>query len=260
MVIHNEAIMKSKTGGLKGFKTLWIRFDEETTDKHQLFFKEHSIRNQESIHPKGRTLFLLNIPPYITHKALIKIFSDLCGTVSKVYFVTPKGFKTAYIVFEKESDLEKALEISENYVITLNKEKKICFTGVEKWCLNYNRSVCNEKEMKKKIETYMQNYDQKISEKIAKEKAMEEEAENDGWVTVTGRKKRGQFALSRKESTINKVQRKEEQKNKKKQLLNFYTFQIRESKRQNLAELRKKFELDKKRLQDLKSKRTFKPF
>lgn len=55
----------------------------------------------------------------------------MCGTVSKVYFVTPKGFKTAYIVFEKESDLEKALEISENYVITLNKEKKICFTGVE---------------------------------------------------------------------------------------------------------------------------------
>lgn len=28
----------------------------------------------------------------------------------------------------------------------------------------------------------------------------------------------------------------------------------------DLAELRKKFELDKKRLQDLKSKRTFRPF
>lgn len=55
----------------------------------------------------------------------------MCGTVSKVYFVTPKGFKTAYVVFEKESDLEKALEISEDYLITLNKEKKICFTGVE---------------------------------------------------------------------------------------------------------------------------------
>lgn len=55
----------------------------------------------------------------------------MCGNVSKVYFVTPKGFKTAYIVFEKEFALERALDISENYVITLNKEKKICFTGVE---------------------------------------------------------------------------------------------------------------------------------
>lgn len=88
--------------------------------------------------------------------------------------------------------------------------------------------------MKEEIETYMQNYDKKIAEKIIKEKIMEEEVQNnDGWVTVTGRKKRGQFALSRKESTINKVQHKEEQKNKKKQLLNFYTFQIRESKKQS---------------------------
>ncbi|KAK9304129.1 hypothetical protein QLX08_004400 [Tetragonisca angustula] len=222
--------MKSKNETLKGFKTLWLRFDKETTDKHQLFFKEHSIRNQDSKYPKGRTLFL--------------------------------GFKTAYIVFEKESALEKALEISDGHIVTLNRKRKICFTGLEKWCFKYNRALLyNEKILKKKIEVYMQNYDKKIAEKIAKEKAMEEEeAENDGWVTITGRKKRGQFALSRKESTINKVQRKEEQKNKKKQLLNFYTFQIRESKKQNLAELRKKFELDKKRLQDLKSKRTFKPF
>lgn len=102
------------------------------------------------------------------------------------------------------------------------------------WCIEYNRSVCNEKKMKEEIETYMQNYDKKIAEKIIKEKMMEEEVQNnDGWVTVTGRKKRGQFALSRKESTINKVQHKEEQKNKKKQLLNFYTFQIRESKKQS---------------------------
>ncbi|CAD1468364.1 unnamed protein product, partial [Heterotrigona itama] len=201
---------------------LWLQFDEETIDKHQLFFKEHSIRNQDSKYPKGRTLFMLNIPPYITHKILKVVFNNLCGIVSKVYFTTPRGFKAAYIVFEKESTLEKALEICDGHVVTLNK-----------WCFKYNRaSLHNEKVLKKKIEAYMQNYDQKIAEKIAKEKAMEEEAENDGWVTITGRKKRGQFALSRKESTINKVQYKEEQKNKKKQLLNFYTFQIRESKKQ----------------------------
>lgn len=80
----------------------------------------------------------------------------------------------------------------------------------------------------------MLDYDKKMAEKKANEKAMEEEAEdNDGWVTVSARKKRGEYALSRKESTINKVQHKEEQKNKKKQLLNFYTFQIRESKKQS---------------------------
>lgn len=123
-------------------------------------------------------------------------------------------------------------------------------------------------------------YDRRINDSIAKEKSAEEE-DNDGWTTVTSGKKRGQFAPTRKESTIGKVLQKEEQRKKKKQLLNFYTFQIRETKKQSkynyefiylrgknnlrllvpdLAELRKKFELDKKRLQELKLKRTFKPF
>lgn len=88
--------------------------------------------------------------------------------------------------------------------------------------------------MKKEVEDYMHDYDRQIADKIANEKAMEERTEdNDGWITVSGQKKRGQFALSRKESTINKVQHKEEQKNIKKQLLNFYTFQIRENKKQS---------------------------
>lgn len=84
--------------------------------------------------------------------------------------------------------------------------------------------------MKKDIEEYIASYDEQIKSRIAQEKAAEDNDE--GWVTVTGSKKRGQFAPSRKESTIGKVQQKEEQRKKKKQLLNFYTFQIRETKKQ----------------------------
>jgi len=140
----------------------------------------------------------------------------------------------------------------------------------------------NEKEAKTEIEEYIVAYDKQIEERIAREKMLAED--DDGWTTVTSGKKRGKFAPTRKESIINKVQQKEEQRKKKKQLLNFYTFQIREAKKQSkytesylwgieiqsiyiilfflldLAELRKKFELDKKRLQELKKKRTFKPF
>ncbi|XP_033323372.2 ribosomal RNA-processing protein 7 homolog A [Megalopta genalis] len=253
--------MKINKQSHKNFKTLWIQFDEENVDKHQLFFKQHSIRNQLPEHPRGKTLFVLNIPPYVTTEVLGRVFRKHCGIVADVFFTTAKGFKTAYVVFEKESVLERALELPNNSVVILNDEQNVCLTGLAKWCKDYNDSICDEERMKKEIEDYMNNYDRRINEKIISEKAMaEEDKSNDGWVTVTGQKKRGQYALARKDSVINKVQQKEEQKNKKKQLLNFYTFQIRESKKQNLAELRKKFELDKKRLQDLKSKRTFKPF
>lgn len=79
----------------------------------------------------------------------------------------------------------------------------------------------------------MNAYDQKVAARLEAEKAAEEEKDEEGWTTVTGRKKRGQFALARKESTIQKVQFKEEIKKHKKQLQNFYTFQIREAKKQS---------------------------
>nr|XP_050867086.1 ribosomal RNA-processing protein 7 homolog A isoform X1 [Vespula vulgaris] len=244
---------------LKGFKSLWVHFNHENLDRHQLFFKKHWVKKQESDYPRGKTLFVLNIPPYATTDSLKNAFSRLCGEVTSIVFTTLVGFKTAYIVFNNESSLEKALKLPNDYVICLSTEQETYLTGLAKWCSEYNDSIQSENDIKKEINKYMSTYDQQIADRIAKEKAAKD-MEQDGWVTITSRKKRGQFAPSRKESTISKIQNKEEQKNQKKQLLNFYTFQIRESKKQHLAELRKKFELDKKRLQELKKKRTFKPF
>ena len=41
--------------------------------------------------------------------------------------------------------------------------------------------------------------------------------------------------------------------------LNFYQFQIRESKKQKIVELREKFEADKKKVERMKQDRKFKP-
>lgn len=152
------------------------------------------------------------------------------------------------------------MELSKDCVITLNEDENTCLTGLEsrrhsfccvaticpakvmlflnrtEWSKEYNDSVCDERAAKVEIEGYVALYDRSINERIAREKA----ADEDGWTTVTGRKKRGQFAPTRKESTIGKVLQKEEQRRKKKQLLNFYTFQIREAKKQSrcICELR----------------------
>ncbi|OXU16974.1 hypothetical protein TSAR_008706 [Trichomalopsis sarcophagae] len=252
---------KKKVGN---FNTIWIRYDVNSSDRHQLFIKAHSIRNQEPEYPRGKTLFVLNIPPYATVESVQNAFS-VCGQVKSVSFAksssgSDSGFKTGYIVFAKDAGLDKALSLQSEHTLVLSTKDATVLTGIKKWCKDYNDSIQDEKEIKKNIEDYMNAYDQKVAARLEAEKAAEEAKDDDGWTTVTGRKKRGQFALARKESTIQKVQVKEEMKKQKKQLMNFYTFQIREAKKQNLADLRKKFELDKKKLEQIKSKRKFKPF
>ncbi|XP_011499144.1 PREDICTED: ribosomal RNA-processing protein 7 homolog A [Ceratosolen solmsi marchali] len=253
---------KKKIGN---FNTIWIRFDATNSDRHQLFIKEHSVKKQEPEYPRGQTLFVLNIPPYADVDSIKNAFTESCGPIKSVTFVknannVDLGFKNGYIVFARELGLQKALSLNERHTLTLNTSSTPILTGIAKWCKNYNESIMGESEIKKLIDNYMNEYDKKVEKDLRDEKMIQETVDNDGWTTITGKKKRGQYAPARKESTIQKVQYKEEEKKHKKQLLNFYTFQIREAKKQNLAELRKKFELDKKKLEQIKTVRKFKPF
>ena len=90
----------------------------------------------------------------------------------------------------------------------------------------------NESYIKKEIAEYMREYDEKVEQRLSQENSDGDEVDEDGWTTVSNKKKRGQFAPKRKESTIGKLQDKEERTKKKQELKNFYTFQIRESKKQ----------------------------
>jgi len=89
------------------------------------------VRNQEPEYPRNQTLFVLNVPPYVTAESLKQAFAKLCGDVSSVTFPNAEGFKTAYIVFKKISFLNKAMKLSHNCVITLCDDKNVCLTGLE---------------------------------------------------------------------------------------------------------------------------------
>lgn len=81
----------------------------------------------------------------------------------------------------------------------------------------------------------------------------------DGFVTVTysKRKRGGDKGAVSQEAAAKRQGRK---KRKKYELVNFYSFQMREAKREQLAKLREKFEEDKARIEKMKASRKFRPF
>ncbi|KAH0554300.1 ribosomal RNA-processing protein 7 homolog A [Cotesia glomerata] len=249
-------VTKEKSTG--DYRTVWLKYELTNSDKHQLFLKEHKIQKQEPEFPRGRTLFVLNLPPYTTVSSLRAAFSRHCGHVKSVKLAarvasTKKGYKTAYVVFSKESELQQAISLPKDFVIILNSNEAPGLFGIKKWSKEYNSGmILNEKEVKESIEKYMVAYD-----KIVTAEENEEEVDEDGFIKVSSKKKRGQFAPQRKESTIEEKKKKLQ---KEKKLVNFYQFQIREAKKQQLEEMRKKFELDKQKVKQLKSQRIFKPF
>lgn len=238
---------------------------------HTIYFKEHSVRDHTKDKPSGRTLFVVNIPPYADEKVMANVFRE-AGKVESVQLclkpnaAEPKtvkflpedlkpAFKMGYVVFKKVAELDKALKLTE--LRPINSEMHQIKLGLTKWMEEYNNSILLHKTLKEQVEEFMKKFDYDSKKADDKEKELEQE-DDEGWVTVTKRGKVQSFARSEKVET--KIMQKEEKNKKRKELKNFYTFQIRESKMKHVVALRQKFEEDKKKIAQIKQSRRFKPF
>ncbi|KAK9707653.1 Ribosomal RNA-processing protein 7 (RRP7) C-terminal domain [Popillia japonica] len=241
---------------MEGFKVLRCTFSEESTAQHQLFVKEHSVRNQTADKPAGKTLFVINVPPYATKKSLKRVFS-VAGPVKYVNLYDDAkhtreesktlGYKVAYIVYEKSSDLKKALKL--DCVGPFSTSEHPIVLGLPKWIQEYNNSVVDRKKLSHYCTQIINKYDND-REKAEKNQSV---TDDEGWTVVTNKGRHS--GVARTETNKNKLSEK-----KMKGLKNFYTFQIRENKKNEIVALRKKYDEDKKRIETIKKARRFKPY
>lgn len=226
---------------------------------HTIFCKRHAVRQTSAKTPNGLTLFTLGWPPYSNSEMVQDIFSRV-GQVSAVYMCDKPGLlrdgdardagqggrgSVGYVVFSSADEVDGALKmcaVTEPVICTCARGS----CGFQKWCADYARDRTSVSGLEALVEQTVMRYELKKRED-KDERRKTGEPDDEGWVTVT--RKRALPAT-----------RVEKKKRKKKELLNFYNFQQRETQRQRIAELRKKFEEDKRRVEQMKEKRKFKPF
>ncbi|XP_036154653.1 ribosomal RNA-processing protein 7 homolog A isoform X3 [Myotis myotis] len=238
--------------------------------------REHRVRDgAKSSWPQKRTLFVLNVPPYCTEECLARLLSP-CGPVQSVElqgkpeltespkepkskFFHPKpvaGFQVAYVVFQKPKGVPAALALKGPLLVST--ESHPVKSGVHKWISDYTDSVLDPEALRVEVDTFMEAYDRKMAEEEAKAKEEEGVPDEEGWVKVTRRGRRP--VLPRTEAASLRVLEREKRKRARKELLNFYAWQHRETKMEHLAQLRKKFEEDKQRIELMRAQRKFRPY
>lgn len=268
-----------KTDTIEGFRVLKVKFRENCKSSHDVFFKPHSVRSDEICKPADRTLFVANIPPWATAESVKRIFQPN-GSIEAVYFQSEPsigsppepsdplfpspddpyrvghGFKYAYVVFSKPSGQSNCMtKMDLSFVRCCSSLDHPIAVGVKKWCEEYNSLVVKDSVLQGNIDEYMADYD----DKVAKEKQEDEElgeADEDGWVTVTKAAKKRPARAKKEAGRVEKRGKKK----KKKELKNFYAFQMKDEKLSRIQELRKKFEDDKQKINKMKMERKFRPF
>ncbi len=115
-------------------------------------------------------------------------------------------------------------------------------------------------ELSHEANIWMEAFDRAEMEAKRERDARSREPDEDGFITVNY-KKRGR--QKPEEGWVDTIEQQQHHRHKKKKdviLTHFYHHQIREAKRDHLADLRRKFEADKEKVQKMKISRQFKPF
>ncbi|KAI0511654.1 hypothetical protein KFK09_012284 [Dendrobium nobile] len=157
------------------------------------------------------------------------------------------------VVDEEKVDEEKVDEIS-----LVGDD---CTRGMKKWLIQYKESRPGLKVLQKRIDEFVTAHEERQEQE---RKEREARAAEDGWTVVVhqkGRKKTTDAETGTAMGSVASaaVMDKMSKKKSKEIALDFYRFQKREAKRNEVMMLQRKFEQDKKRIQQLRAARKFRP-
>ncbi|KAM3286347.1 glutamic acid-rich protein isoform X1 [Capsicum chacoense] len=134
--------------------------------------------------------------------------------------------------------------------------------GMRKWVADYYQNRPGLEVLQERIDEFIVDYEAKKEQEKKEKEAL---AAEDGWTVVVHHKGRKKTTDSETGIAVGSVSQAAVMDNmaKKKNKdvgLDFYRFQKREAKRNEIMVLQSKFEQDKKRIQQLRAARKFRPY
>ncbi|KAJ0099015.1 hypothetical protein Patl1_21555 [Pistacia atlantica] len=164
---------------------------------------------------------------------------------------------------KQDEDLtEKSREADQNEVYFISSGDDDCSKGMKKWVTEYHQSRPGLKVLQQRIDEFITAYEAKLEQERKEREALAAEG---GWTVVVHHKGRKKTTDSESGITVGSVAQaavedKLGKKKKKEVGLDFYRFQRREAQRNEIMMLQSKFEQDRKRIQQLRAARKFRPY
>ncbi|KAJ6396270.1 hypothetical protein OIU77_021322 [Salix suchowensis] len=163
---------------------------------------------------------------------------------------------------EEENKVEKRGETDHGEAYCISSVDEDCSKGLKKWLTDYHQSRPGLKVLQQRLDEFIISHEEKLEQE---RKEREAQVAEGGWTVVKHHKGRKKTTDSESGITVGSVAPAavENQMTKKKPKevgLEFYRFQKREAQRSEIMALRSKFEEDRKRIQQLRAARKFRPY
>lgn len=268
---------------IKGFRLLRLPVAPGVVVARSLLVKRHEGRTPEEKLEQERTLFATHLDDFVTEAQLSKCLAAF-GPVERVELKTAEkraakaelradGVKTrvtfARAVFREPASLKKALAAATGRLVS-GTALPLPKGGLKEQLRTGREAYRDPAELRRETDEWMAGYDQREAEKAKAEK--ENAVDDDGFTkvvsgitrTADGMTMRSAKRLRPETGTFGQSVNDESQlqgdgkKKKKRERLDFYRFQLREKRRQDVADHRKRALEDQKKMEQMRKARRFK--
>ena len=201
---------------------------------------------------KTDRLFLINVSN-LTEEQMKEVFGSF-GEIESVEFghLSKGGVRVAYLKFADRKSLQALLKRLRSDASSLPSPSESTDALVRSKVLESHLNACHNlymtspQDLRKAAEEELMKYNDELD-------GIQNETDADGW-TVIRRRTRVED-----EDVLTAMQLKAKRRREESMKKDFYKFQSRENKRDQLRELREQFERDKEKIEKMKRNRKFNP-
>lgn len=276
---------------IKGFQILPINI-RGTVSTHYVYFKKHDSRtNPDSTN--NTSIFLCNLPILSDLQTIKKYFQSVA------LGATIEGYTQSYLTDTTEdvwldltkltSDLpvgntdETASKLPKNcavvtfidkssFQLAFNSLKRLASSGtVSTWPMKeitssyflnlYKLKILDKEKLSEKVAQALKDFDNAEQESIENLQNQASLVDEDGFQLVVGSHRKTKAGILGKQNLASTVEsEKAKNKMKKKEKQDFYRFQLRQRKKEEMNELLSKFKSDQEKVRLMKEKKRFRPY
>lgn len=273
---------------IKGFGVLPVQV---ATTKHYIYFKKHESKASTA----SRSLFLCNLPLQTSHTTIKKFLQNTAIGATVAAFVPSALTDSAEDVYIDLVSLTTDPDIAKNlpqpdegtrlpkncgvvtFVDTAAQQlalallKKLATAQkTSQWPLNddptsvryvdaLHRRVCDPEKLSEEVALALANFDR--AEQDAKDNLQAQTmVDEDGFTLVVGSNRKTKLDILGRQKAVQEELQKAAKKMKKKEKADFYRFQLRQQKKEEMNELLMKFKADQEKVRVMRERKRFRPY